>query len=51
MSQPSQGELEWIQMRKHLLNEELETPKEKFIRKFKQSPLVPIGKNRLEIAQ
>ncbi|KAG5682721.1 hypothetical protein PVAND_012055 [Polypedilum vanderplanki] len=41
-----QPELEWIQMKKDFDNErahEEESAKEKFIRKFKQNPLVPIG--------
>lgn len=36
-------ELEWIQMRKDFDKDQIETGKEKFIRKFKQNPLIPIG--------
>ncbi|XP_070495730.1 HIG1 domain family member 2A, mitochondrial [Chironomus tepperi] len=41
----SQPELEWIQMKKDFDSERAneETAKEKFIRKFKANPLVPIG--------
>lgn len=38
-------ELEWIQMRKDFDKEQIETGKEKFIRKFKQNPLIPIGES------
>lgn len=47
MAQPnavSQPELEWIQMRKDFSEDQIETSREKFLRKFKQNPLVPIGK-------
>lgn len=45
MSQtPSEAELEWIQMVKDIDNlPKAETQKEKFMRKFKQNPFVPIG--------
>lgn len=41
-----QPELEWIQMKKDFDadREFVESPQGKFIRKFKQNPLVPIGK-------
>lgn len=38
-------ELEWIQMRKDFDKDQIETGKEKFIRKFKQNPLIPIGES------
>jgi ribosomal protein L39E len=40
-----QPELEWIQMKKEFDIEHAkeEGAKEKFIRKFKQNPLVPVG--------
>ena len=39
-------ELEWIQMRKDFDADRqgIETTREKFMRKFKSNPLVPIGK-------
>lgn len=42
----STPELEWIQMKKDFDSERAneETAKEKFMRKFKANPLVPIGK-------
>lgn len=46
MAQPNsinQQELEWIQMRKDFNEDKIETSREKFMRKFKQNPLVPIG--------
>lgn len=36
-------ELEWIQLRKDLNMEVGETSREKFLRKFKSNPAVPIG--------
>lgn len=43
-------ELEWIQMKKDFDTERAheESGKEKFIRKFKQNPLVPIGKHLIK---
>ncbi|XP_055632207.1 HIG1 domain family member 2A, mitochondrial [Toxorhynchites rutilus septentrionalis] len=38
-----QAELEWIQMRKDYPSLQVETAKEKLIRKVKDNPLVPIG--------
>lgn len=48
MAQPksstsSQPELEWIQMRQDFDKDKMESPRDKFLRKFKQNPLVPIG--------
>lgn len=43
-SSSSSPELEWIQMRRDFDKDRIETGKEKFIRKFKQNPLIPIGK-------
>lgn len=48
MTQPTPAntpELEWIQMRKDFDKDQIETGKEKFIRKFKQNPLIPIGES------
>lgn len=45
MAQPNavdQSELEWVQLRRDIYDQ-VETPREKFMRKFKQAPLVPIG--------
>lgn len=40
-----QPELEWIQMKKEFdADKQVESPQDKFMRKFKQNPLVPIGK-------
>lgn len=36
-------ELEWIQMKRAIGSVEVETSSEKFMRKFKSNPLVPIG--------
>lgn len=48
MSQPetSTPELEWIQMRRDFDADRqgIETTREKFLRKFKSNPLVPVGK-------
>lgn len=43
-----QPELEWIQMKKSFDDERAheEGAKEKFVRKFKQNPMVPIGKKK-----
>lgn len=47
MAQPnaaaSNVELEWIQMRKDFDADGMESPRDKFMRKFKQNPLVPVG--------
>lgn len=43
MAQPNEVQLEWIQMRKDFNEDRIESPREKFMRKFKQNPLVPIG--------
>lgn len=50
MTQPeastgSAQELEWIQMRRDFDADRqgIETTKEKFLRKFKSNPLVPVG--------
>lgn len=43
MEQPNEAQLEWIQMRKDFNEDHNETAREKFMRKFKQNPLVPIG--------
>lgn len=45
MAQPQvdESDLEWIQLRKNLENDHVETIMEKFNRKFKQNPLIPIG--------
>lgn len=39
----SQPELEWIQLKKDFDADRVESPQDKFIRKFKQNPLVPLG--------
>lgn len=46
MAEPSttSAELEWIQMRKDFDKDQIETGQEKFMRKFKQNPLIPVGK-------
>lgn len=52
-SAASQPELEWIQMKKDFDAERIdgvETAREKFMRKFKQNPLVPIGELTLAAA-
>lgn len=42
--QPSDKDLEWVQMMRDVKDMPgVETTKEKFIRKFKENPLVPIG--------
>lgn len=38
-----QQELEWIQLKKDFGTTEIETGSDKFLRKFKQNPFVPIG--------
>jgi hypothetical protein len=38
-------ELEWIQMRRQIGSVDVETTADKFRRKIKENPLVPIGKN------
>lgn len=38
-------ELEWIQMRRAIGSVDAETTREKFIRKMKSNPLVPIGES------
>jgi hypothetical protein len=50
MSQPEaaatgQAELEWIQMRRDFDADRqgIETTREKFLRKFRSNPLVPVG--------
>ncbi|XP_058064461.1 HIG1 domain family member 2A, mitochondrial-like [Anopheles bellator] len=43
MDIPSQGELDWIQMRQDFSDVHAETTKEKMIRKVRENPLVPIG--------
>lgn len=40
---PTNPELEWIQMRQAIGSVDVETTKEKFLRKIKSNPLVPIG--------
>lgn len=35
--------LEWIQMKEDFEKDAVETGQEKFIRKFKSNPLVPVG--------
>lgn len=47
-----QPELEWIQMKKDFDRERFEEEEgglEKLKRKFKQNPLVPIGKNTISM--
>lgn len=39
--------LDWIQLRKSFGSVQAETTKEKLVRKLKENPLVPIGKNLL----
>lgn len=39
-------ELEWIQMRRAIGSVDAETTSEKFMRKLKSNPLVPIGERR-----
>ena len=39
-------DLEWISSLRHDINEHQETASEKFMRKLKSNPLVPIGKSR-----
>lgn len=36
-------ELDWIQLRKSFGSTQVETTKEKLVRKLKENPLVPIG--------
>lgn len=46
MAQPNavtENELEWIQMKKDLDAQHMETTREKMARKLNQNPLVPIG--------
>lgn len=39
----SDPELEWIQMRRQINSVDAETTREKFARKFKENPLIPVG--------
>ena len=39
-------DLEWISSLRHDINEHQETAREKFMRKLKSNPLVPIGKTQ-----
>ena len=49
MTQPNvaataDSDLEWIQMRRDFNEIQVESGAQKFVRKFKQNPMVPIGK-------
>lgn len=37
-------EFDWIKLRQDYENNNIETTKDKFVRKLKEQPLVPIGK-------